>query len=241
MLGAPQHARDVARPCLPARAVSTASSCGRCPEWVRCEGVDTTLATMQLVPGWWRVSRRSAELHWCGDAPGRVRVHLMEWREGRRNAEVPGPNSTSASEAKQALRATRICRGGVFPESDDPDGSCEGRRGGPLCLGCKNGTFLEDHVCIDCPDPLSMGGTITLLLALGLTAALSLRALHAYSTWRPKFSCLRQPSKYARAQWMLKAVNSFLFATSLLLRRVVLFFRNGSSRGLDTPVDVELY
>jgi hypothetical protein len=47
-----------------AATVATTSNCVACPEGTRC-GWNTTLATLNLTAGWWRVSGSSTELHRC--------------------------------------------------------------------------------------------------------------------------------------------------------------------------------
>jgi hypothetical protein len=45
---------------------SPVTECFPCPDQnvARCDGLDTTLATIAIAPGWWRVSNRTQELHW---------------------------------------------------------------------------------------------------------------------------------------------------------------------------------
>jgi hypothetical protein len=49
--------------------LSPVTECSRCPDRMvaRCDGLDTTLATIALAPGWWRVSNHTQELHWSVD------------------------------------------------------------------------------------------------------------------------------------------------------------------------------
>jgi hypothetical protein len=64
--------------CMPERyrlntaTAASTTSCVACPEGANC-GWNTTLATLNLTAGWWRVSGSSTEIHRCnsgGDGRG---------------------------------------------------------------------------------------------------------------------------------------------------------------------------
>ena len=42
-----------------------AEDCNQCPEWARCAEAGNTLATLELLPGYWRVSNRSSDVWPC--------------------------------------------------------------------------------------------------------------------------------------------------------------------------------
>ena len=197
-----------------------ASSCAACPLFaVHCPR-DATLATMELSAGWWRASNRSAELHWCGEAPGRVRFRLLNWLEGN----SAGPVNLSSAAARA------ICRGGAFPSVDGrgADGSCAPNHLGPLCRSCDPSYYLDGNThCTVCPEGGSIAVLISCVIVTGLVAVVGFRLLFWYHT-RPMLAsagvvpqcadaCLRVLSKQVHHLNKMRANNVLVPTLKLII------------------------
>jgi len=140
------------------------SECAPCPHAIARCGLDTTVETMVLAEGWWRISNTSAEWHWCGDIPGRRLFELRTWLS--QGSDLINLN---ASVVKAA-----VCRGGWFPLEGTADASCVDGHAGPLCQSCGQGFYLDEasYLCNECPTSDRIGGLIIIALVCVFSFAL---------------------------------------------------------------------
>ena len=193
------------------------TECRTCPELLECTEYDTTLASMELVPGWWRLNNQSGEWHWCGDEPGRVKFELGMWMQGQ--GGIPTRALDNASGTYALARA--VCLGGTFVAAG-ADASCQSNHNGPLCRSCDPGFYFDasatDRPCTQCPETsgalMQLAAVFLGLVLLGgfVKFMMTLARMPPADAKRSIFACMQKP----------------LAAFSRLLRRTVAFFTTGS-------------
>ena len=134
---------------LDAQTEASQSTCVACPEKGMSCPMDTTLETIVVLPGHWRLSGWSREITRC---------------EGNTAAErcIGSPNTSLAAAP----------RGRLHTPSADGDHYCNGQYSGPECKLCRGGQGLYMHEdsgqCKPCPN---VGDRLVLLIGIAALIA----------------------------------------------------------------------
>ena len=171
--------------CMPDRyrrdavTAATTSSCVACPEGTSC-GWNTTLATLNLTAGWWRVSGSSTELHRCDS-----------WGHGR--SSCAGGSWAGASGDGYCAEGFHgpLCAT-TFPvirsQHAEPDHCTRCR-----CEICGDGLYYQDAVCHECPEASTWAGIAAGIIVGMLIVTFAIFAL--CSSRRRVMSLLRRLHK----------------------------------------------
>ena len=128
--------------------------CAKCLKSATCPA-NTSLATVVLNPGRWRLSPQSAVTYPCAVVGGGPDVNGTDMAGGNATASWTGP-----------------CKGGAVAASDG-EGYCQPGHMGPLCQICtrpKEYFLKESAKCIACPNP----GIAASLMLVAVAAVLVL-------------------------------------------------------------------
>lgn len=200
-------AKDFFRP----TAASSVADCVPCPALAIC-GVDTTVQTLQMQSGAWRLSNQTTEIHLC------------------RNADESAIETTRGSSILYSP-----CVGGPSAGVDGRGYCLEGHTG-PKCEACVNRSmyFNDDGICVACPD----GGGVLQIISNLSAVVLSLLLFVAVCWWLyvnpPNKTCKRIKRQLAFATRKLRALG-FVGKFKILVAFLQIWMNIPAFYGIDIP------
>ena len=118
--------------------------CEPCPRWAECPKLNTSLATLLLKEGYWRLAPDTERVKFCS-----------------------GCTDGSGEDGTRSCTSS-TCRGGNNAGTDG-SGLCRDNTTGPMCTICLvDGTYFdsESNACAECPDSSSVAGQVVAIMAI---------------------------------------------------------------------------